>query len=297
MIWNCRDYQVDLRNPIVMGILNITPDSFSDGGKFFRSGSDEGSYEIDVNQVLDIAHQMIQDGAQIIDVGGESTKPGAKPIDTKEELNRVLPVITALANEVSIPISVDTSKAEVAEKALIAGAAIVNDISGFRNDSQMSNVCFSYNAGVVLMHSTELPKEMKWSYEISQDAMNIISNVKSGLALSLTLAAQIEKNRIVLDPGFGFSKSTESNFRILKGLRSLSDLGFPLLIGLSRKSFLGSAISVKPFDIPPSERDYATTAAHFFALQQGVKIIRSHHVKAANDAIKVFRKLNEVTLT
>ena len=273
---------------LVMGVLNVTPDSFSDGGEFF-------SFE----SALVRAEQMIAAGADIIDVGGESTRPGgAAIVSADEELNRVLPVIEKLAKRSTIPISIDTTKASVARAALDAGAAIVNDISALRFDSQIADEAAKSGAGLVLMHSRGTPGALHGLAPVA----DIIEEVTSSLRSSIALAAQrgVKRESIVIDPGIGFGKSQEQNIELIAKLDQLIAAfpDFPLLIGTSRKSFLGRILADANGNAAPVEqRLHGSLASLTAAVLKGARIVRVHDVKAAVetiqviDAVKVSHKL------
>jgi len=273
--WNIKEKVIDFSNPVVMGILNVTPDSFSDGGKFY-----------DEKNALEYAGKMIRQGADIIDVGGESTRPGANPVQFSEEISRIVPIIKKLASNFSVPISVDTRKAVVARAALDAGASIVNDISAL-GDSGMAKVVCQYNAGIVLMHIHGEPQTMQKN---PLDEKNIIEKVKNHLQNRIDLAIQsgIKKNKIVIDPGIGFGKTFKANQVLLKNLEKLLDLKFPVLIGASRKKFIGEIIAE-----PSEKRGAGSIAAHIIAYQNGAAIIRTHDVKETKDALMVVDSILE----
>jgi dihydropteroate synthase len=245
----------------IMGILNVTPDSFSDGGKFFK-------LEDAVRQGINMA----EEGADIIDVGGESTRPGSNPLAVEEESSRVIPVIEALSKEIDIPISIDTYKAKVAKEALDAGAQMINDISALRFDPEMKNVAAKHNVPIVLMHIKGTPKNMQenpW-YE------DVFSEITEYLRESIKIATEagIDSGKIIIDPGIGFGKRLEDNLNILKNLKKISILGCPILIGCSRKSFIG-----KILDLPVEERLEGSLAALAVAIMNGANIVRVHDVK------------------
>lgn len=262
-----------------MGILNVTPDSFSDGGRFFRRDRA-------------VAHglQMLDEGADMLDVGGESTRPGAKVGETgvsaKEELDRVLPVIQDLLRErPGTVISVDTYKAEVARAVLAAGAEIINDVSALRWDPQMASLLCEANCGVVLMHSRGLPEHWK----TQPPAPDIVKEVKDDLRewASAAVAGGISHERLVIDPGFGFGKRFDENIPLLAHLGELHELGFPLLSGTSRKSFIGRTLSREGKDAPPEQRLYGTLATVVASVLQGTHIVRVHDVRPAVEAARV----------
>lgn len=253
-----------------MGILNVTPDSFSDGG--LHHGPDAA---------LARARIMLEEGASIIDVGGESTRPGAAPVSTSEELARVIPVIQAIAEEVpGAIISVDTYKARVAEEALKAGAHIVNDISAMTFDPDMAQIVARYDAGVVLMHTGGRPQQMQRNPHYD-DVIEEVTRVLMEQA-DRAREAGIGREQIVVDPGIGFGKTAEHNWTILRELDAFRSLGFPILLGCSRKSFLGSVVN-KPAD----ERVFATVATTAWAVARGVRIFRVHDVAANRDVLEV----------
>lgn len=257
------------QEPLIMGILNVTPDSFYDGGRYTS-----------VNRAVDRAKQMEAEGADLIDIGGESTRPGAEPIDEAEELRRVLPVIDAVCRAVTVPVSVDTTKASVARRAIDLGAVIVNDVSALRFDPTMAAVVAETGAGLVLMHMQGTPQTMQKCphYE------NVLEEVHGFLRERMTYAESrgISRTQIVLDPGIGFGKLQEHNLDILANLRMLTSLTRPLLIGVSRKAFIGQLL-----DRPESERVWGTAATVALAVQQGAGILRVHDVGAMRDVVKV----------
>ena len=258
-----------------MGILNITPDSFSDGGKFFDTS-------VKLNEVLRVAKEMERDGADFIDVGGESTRPGAEPVPLNEELSRVVPVIEILSKQLSIPISIDTYKSKVAEEALKAGAVIVNDISGFNFDSKMPEVVSRYNASCILMHIQGQPKNM----QVNPVYNNVITEIYEYLSNSINIARNYDINQIIIDVGFGFGKTLEHNIELLTHLNEFKKLGYPLLAGLSNKSFID-----KIYPTPISERLSPTIAANIIALINGVNIIRVHNVLENKKALRIFDRV------
>nr|WP_243117012.1 dihydropteroate synthase [Natranaerovirga hydrolytica] len=246
-----------------MGILNVTPDSFSDGGQY-----DE------VNKALDHAHIMIKEGADILDIGGESTRPGAEEVDAKTELKRVLPVVEKLVQEVSVPISVDTYKAEVAKAVLEAGAHIINDVWGLQREPEIAKVVAQYKVPVVIMHN-----QKGTHYE-----KDIIESIKEFLSKSINIAleAGVKKENIILDPGVGFGKNFEQNKEVMSRLGELNTLGYPILLGTSRKSMIG-----KILDVEANERVEGTVATTVMGIVQGVDIVRVHDIKENLRAAKV----------
>lgn len=268
----CGKYQLNLNRPHVMGIVNVTPDSFSDGGKF--SSTD-----------LAVAHglQLISEGADILDIGGESTRPGATPVSLEEELSRVIPVIQALSAVSTVPLSIDTYKPEVMRAAIAAGVDIVNDVralqEGFGQDNALEVVADS-GVGVCLMHMQGTPQTM----QLNPVYDNVVSDVKNFLTdmLHAALVRGIARERILLDPGFGFGKTTAHNIMLIQHLDSLINIGQPLLVGLSRKAVLGKITGGDE-----QQRLYAGIAASVVSVMKGAKIVRVHDVKATVDALKV----------
>lgn len=250
-----------------MGILNVTPDSFSDGG--------EAS---DLDAAVKKGLQLVEDGADILDIGGESTRPGADPVTVEEELKRVVPAIQALSKQTEVPISIDTTKAEVARQALQAGACIINDISGLTFDPAMIPLAASTQAGVICMHIRGTPQTMQDRPEYQ----NVISDLKAWLQerIQTLLDSGIDRDRIVLDPGIGFGKTAEHNLEILSRIQDFKDLGFPVLIGHSRKRFLS-----KILNRPVEERLAGTIGVSIALAHQSVEILRLHDVAGNRDAL------------
>jgi len=264
----CGKFQLDLIRPQVMGIVNVTPDSFSDGGKYTS-----------VDLAVEHALQLIAEGADILDIGGESTRPGADPVGLEEELRRVVPVIEALSKVTTVPLSIDTYKPEVMRAAIQAGADIVNDICALREEGALEIVANS-NAGVCLMHMQGIPQTM----QINPQYGDVVAEVKQFLAdrVEACLAHGIARERILLDPGFGFGKTTAHNVALIQHLDSFVELGFPLLVGLSRKSVLGRIAGGDEL-----QRLHAGLAASVISVMKGANIVRVHDVKATVDALKV----------
>ncbi|WP_076791988.1 dihydropteroate synthase [Chlorobium sp. KB01] len=285
---NCRGKLLDLSSgPKIMGILNTTPDSFFDGGTFHKTQG-----KVDLDRALEHALEMIREGASIIDIGGESSRPGAEKISVREEIMRTIPLIELLQRKTDIIISIDTWKAEVAEKAFKAGAHMVNDISGFTFDGDLPGVCSQYRAAAVLMHTPVKPESMQWSTDTGSGKGDILARVSCFLEQSIAVAEKNSIHDLIIDPGFGFGKSVEENFQLLAGLRSLQALKRPILAGLSRKSFLGHAITPKGEEIlPPSERLTATITADTIALMNGASILRVHDVEAAAQCLRVLEAM------
>jgi dihydropteroate synthase len=264
---------------LVMGILNVTPDSFSDGGKFLSRDHAVGH-----------ALQMLDDGADIIDVGGESTRPGVKTgeqgLSATDELGRIMPVIQDVLRErPGAIISVDTYKSEVARGALAAGAEIVNDVSALRWDPQMAPAVAGLECGVILMHARGRPED----WRTQAPSPDIVSDVKDELRewSHLAMSSGIARSRIVLDPGFGFGKSFDQNYPLLAGLDKLHELGFPLLSGTSRKSFIGRTLARDDEDAPADQRLYGTLATVVASVLKGAHIVRVHDVRPAVEAVKI----------
>ena len=259
-----------------MGIVNVTPDSFSDGGLHLR-----------LDPALAHAHKLISEGADILDVGGESTRPGARPVSVQEELDRVVPIIEGLRG-VAVPISVDTFKPEVMQAAIAAGAQMVNDINALQDTAAMRMVAAS-NVAVCLMHKRGNPQTM----QAQPSYQNVVSEVSAFLRerVAAAEAAGIQRERIVADPGFGFGKTLEHNLTLLRELKKLTELGVPVLAGLSRKSMLGVLTGQ---DV--GQRLPASVAAALIAVQRGAKILRVHDVRATVDALKIWNAVNGVEL-
>ncbi len=270
----CGNFNIELGGKTrIMGILNITPDSFSDGGKFF-----------DREKALKRALEIEREGADILDIGGESTRPGSMPVSAALETRRVLPVIKELSRVIKIPISIDTHKHEVADAALSVGASMVNDISGLKNDREMAKVVSMTNAGLCLMHKKGAPIDMQeepYYYDV-------VSEVSESLKESIFLAEQagIREDRIVIDPGIGFGKTTEHNLALLNRLKEFTKLGKPIMIGVSRKSFIGNITGRKVTD-----RIAGTLAATCMAMLNGAALVRAHDVRLTREAADVIDAL------
>lgn len=250
---------------IVMGVLNVTPDSFSDGGKFLEP-------ELAVEQAVAMANA----GADLLDVGGESTRPGSRETTAAEELDRILPVLEALRARLKIPISVDTRRAAVAELALRAGAEIVNDTSGLKSDPKIAEVAARQGVPIILMHMRGEPRTM----QAGPFAPDVMKDVTQGLRRSAALArkAGVSKSQIIVDPGIGFGKSFAQNYELLQKLAQLAKLGYPLLVGTSRKGFLGATLSRDGKAAPPEERLWGTAATVTASILNGAHIVRVHDV-------------------
>ncbi|HXM51599.1 MAG TPA: dihydropteroate synthase [Pyrinomonadaceae bacterium] len=257
---------------LVMGVLNVTPDSFSDGGQFFS-----------FDQAIAQAEQMISEGADIIDIGGESTRPGSEFVSVEEELQRVIPVIERLAAKTSVPISIDTTKALVAHAALQAGAEICNDISALRFDPLLADEVANANAGLVLMHSRGTPKTMQQLPPVADIMSEVIRDIRESIAIAQRHG--VASDSIAIDPGIGFGKTAEQNLELIAKLDQLARefVDYPLLIGTSRKSFIGKLLDNAPAD----ERLNGTIATIAAAVLNGAHIVRVHDVKPAMEAMRV----------
>jgi len=273
--WHCGKYRLNYgKRPLIMGILNVTPDSFSDGGLF-----------VSRSKAIDRALQMEEEGADIIDIGGESTRPGASPVSFKEERLRVLPVIERLVNRLRIPLSIDTTKAALARCAVDSGVSIINDVSGFTRDPEMFSVAAESRAGLVIMHSKGTPRTMQTRPRY-RDLINEIFGFLDRQVQKAT-GLRIPRNRIAIDPGIGFGKTVRHNLKIIHHLDHFSTLGVPILVGPSRKSFIGEVLGLSP-----SERLEGTVAAAAISVFRGAHILRVHdisalvHVVRMADAIK-----------
>jgi dihydropteroate synthase len=255
--------------PQVMGILNVTPDSFSDGGHFFS-----------IPTALEQVALMIEEGANIIDIGGESSRPGAESVSVQEELDRVIPIVEKIRSKWPILISVDTSKAEVMREAIKAGADMINDIKALQGKGSLAAITASERVQVCLMHMQGEPRTMQHNphYE------DVVHDIKTFLLerIKMCLEAGIAENRLVIDPGFGFGKTKAHNLRLMKQLEVLTTLGYPVLVGLSRKSLIGIVL-----DKPVTERLYGSLALAVLAVNKGAAIIRTHDVAATVDALKM----------
>lgn len=252
-----------------MGILNITPDSFSDGGRF-----------IGKDAALSRARQMLEEGAAIIDIGGESTRPGARPVSVQEELDRVIPVIETLSAELPVPLSIDTSKPAVMREAVKAGAGLINDVMALRVEGALATAA-ELQVPVCLMHMQGKPRTMQQS----PDYLNVVEEVRDFLRqrVEACLAAGMSLEHILIDPGFGFGKRLEHNLALLKNLKRLGDLEIPLLVGLSRKSMIGTLLG----DVFVNERLFGGIAAAVMAVYEGASIVRTHDIRATVDALKI----------
>lgn len=273
-VWRLKERSFDLSvNPLIMGVLNLTPDSFSDGSRY-------GS----IHEAVAAAEQMVAEGADILDIGGESSRPGAEPVSTREELARVMPVIEKLAGRLHVPLSIDTWKSAVAEAALKSGAEIVNDISAMTFDPEMSAIIAKADAAVVLMHSRNTPAEMQKNTDYADIVAEVVSFLE--VRLKAAVSAGINAERIVVDPGIGFGKSVAGNMELIRRLREFQRLNRPVLIGTSRKSFIGAALNREV-----SDRVFGTAASVAIAMMNGASIFRVHDVNAMRDTVDMVRAI------
>ena len=276
--WRTSKRKLSLKKTLVMAILNITPDSFSDGGKFFS-----------IDKALRQTEKLIADGADVLDIGGESTRPNSTRVSVEEEIERVVPLIEAVSKRFDIPISIDTSKAETAEKAIEAGAEIINDISGLRFDERIAKVAAKHNSGLILMHLRGAFETMHKQNPLN----NILREVSEGFRWSIKKAQSysVKNENIALDVGIGFSKTVEQNLELIAKLAKLIEEFpiFPLLVGTSRKSFIGKILG----DAPPDKRLSGSLTSAAIAAWNGAKIVRVHDVRETIEAIKVVESIKE----
>ncbi|MFE8704060.1 dihydropteroate synthase [Cytobacillus sp. FJAT-54145] len=267
MIIECGPYSLDYgKKTLVMGILNTTPDSFSDGGKYAQ-----------VEKAVEHAVRLVEEGADIIDVGGESTRPGADAVSLEEELTRVVPIIEAISKRVHVPISIDTYKAEVAKQALEAGAHIINDVWGAKADPDMAIVAAKYDVPIILMHNRHNRDYKVFFRDVLNDLFESINLVKN---------AGLKDERIILDPGIGFAKGLSGNLEMMRELDKLVAVGYPVLLGTSRKSMIGTVL-----DLPVEERLEGTGATVCYGIQKGCQIVRVHDVKEMSRMAKMMDAL------
>ena len=261
------------KQSLIMGILNITPDSFSDGGDFFEK-----------NIAIDRALEMVEQGADIIDIGGESTRPFSDSVSLKEEISRVIPVIEGICKESDVCISIDTTKSKVASEALEAGASVINDISAMEIDSLMVDVALKFNCPIVLMHMKGIPKNM----QDNPQYQSLISDIKEYLLarIDFVVSKGIDRNKIIIDQGIGFGKTVENNFEIINNIDQFVKMNFPVLLGASRKSFIGVSLN-----LPENDRLEGSIAANIIGLQKGAKIFRVHDVVETNRAMVIANKI------
>ncbi len=261
------------KHPRVMGIINVTPDSFSDGGLHYR-----------VENAIQRAFQMVEEGADIIDVGGESSRPGSDPVEAKVEIGRVVPIISRLARELPVPVSVDTTKSEVAQAALDAGAGMINDISGLHWDLKLADLAARYKVPIVLMHTRGKPKTMQQDIRYTSLISEILRYLKEGIEVAM--ASGVPEDQIIVDPGIGFGKTLENNLEIMNNLFELSVLKKPIMLGASRKTFIGKVLGL---DV--DQRLEGTLATTAYGVMRGADIVRVHDVK---ENVRVIRMLNRM---
>ncbi|GEK45248.1 dihydropteroate synthase [Acinetobacter johnsonii] len=272
-ILRCGELSLDLSVPHVMGILNVTPDSFSDGGKHNGKA-----------QALTHAQQMIADGATVIDVGGESTRPGASVVEVEEEIRRVVPVVEALA-ELDVVISIDTSQPEVIQAAVAAGAHIWNDVRALTRPNALE-MAAELNIPVIIMHMRGEPTTMNSLDQYDNVTLDVMAELSQRVADALK--AGVKAENIMIDPGFGFAKNAKQNLKLLNEFHQLNQLGYPILSALSRKRFIGEALG----GADAGQRAVGSVAGHLLSIQQGACMVRTHDVKAMSDAIKVWQAMN-----
>lgn len=270
-----RDETLDLASPKIMGILNVTPDSFSDGGLYNS-----------VDAALEHVEQMIEEGADIIDVGGESTRPGSDPVSEQQEIDRVIPVLQqAVPHHPDILFSIDTTRYAVAKAALEAGVHMVNDVSGLQREPRLVKLAAEYKAAYILMHSIWPPKTMQQDPKYD----DVIAEVQSFFQQQLKIIDQADRQRVILDPGFGFGKTTRHNFTLLNNIEAFRKMGYPVLVGASRKTSIGEILNGRP----APQRVTGTVVAHYHALLHGANIIRVHDVQEAHDSVLMFKALSK----
>ena len=273
MIWRFRGREMTFERVRIMGILNVTPDSFSDGGQFFSK-----------DKAIEKALEMEREGADLIDVGGESTRPDAEAVSSEEELDRVLPVIRGIRSRTRLPLSIDTTKPEVARAALKVGADIVNDVDGLSASSQMADVVKEFEAGLILMHRRGTPQTMQGLAQYEDVAEEVSREL--GRSFKEMDRAGVHPDQMVLDPGIGFAKTAEQNLELIARLHEFHSWGRPILVGPSRKSFIGILTGKNP-----EERDWGTAAAVTLSVTEGAHLMRVHQVSAMKDVIKVAEEI------
>lgn len=275
MLFDCAGKSLDLSAPRIMGIVNVTPDSFSDGGKFF-------SRDAAIRQAI----KLVEDGADILDIGGESTRPGSTPVEEQEEIDRIAPVIEAISSELNVPISIDTMKAEVMRAAVAVGAGLINDVNALRGEGALQAAA-ELKVPVCLMHMKGTPQTM----QKEPDYQDVVSEVEAFLLERVSVCEQagIPAERIMLDPGFGFGKRARHNLRLMKHLSRLTALPYPVLVGVSRKSIIGDMLKV---DV--KERLAGSLALASIAVWQGAKLIRTHDVRETAQAVKLTQHVQQV---
>ena len=273
-IRNFNDWLLSIeKQSLIMGILNVTPDSFSDGGKYLEK-----------NNAINHALAMIDNGADIIDVGGESTRPFSDPVSLDEEISRVIPVIEGIRKESDVCISIDTTKSEVATAALDSGASLINDVSAMEVDPLMIDVALKFDCPIIIMHMKGTPKSMQDNPQYE----SLISDIKDYLQerVDFIVSKGVNSKKIVIDPGIGFGKTVENNFEIINNLNHFTKMGFPVMLGASRKSFIGISL-----DLPEEDRLEGSLAANIIGLQNGAKIFRVHDVAETNKAFIIANKI------
>ena len=279
MTWTAKAHTFPIRERVlIMGVLNVTPDSFSDGGRYHG-----------VEAAVARAEAIEAEGADLLDIGGESSRPGARPVSLEEELARVLPVVSALAGRVRIPISVDTTKAEVAARALDAGAAVVNDISALRGDPGMADVVARSRAGLILMHMQETPATMQDRPAYAAVVEEVVDFLHA--RVDAAVAAGIDRERIAVDPGLGFGKTGEQSLALMGGLSVFRALGRPIVIGPSRKSFVGAVL-----ERPVHEREWGTAAAVTAGVLAGAHVVRVHSVAQMKDVVRMAQAIRTTNI-
>jgi dihydropteroate synthase len=278
--WQTSKRKIDYSKTLVMAILNVTPDSFSDGGKFYS-----------IENALKQAEKLIEEGADILDIGGESTRPNSERVSVEDEINRVCPVIEAISKRFSVPISIDTSKAEVAEKAIESGAEIINDISGLKFDERIASIAAKYKTGLVLMHLRGKFEEMHKQEPVADILREVSGDFRESIEKAKSFGVKDEQ--ICLDVGIGFSKTFEQNLELIAKIDKLCREfpKFPMLVGTSRKSFIGKILG----DIPADERLSGTLASNVLAVWNGANIVRVHDVKETVEALKVTKAIRKVS--
>ena len=263
---HCRNYTLKLDRTLIMGVLNVTPDSFSDGGLY-----------LDPLKAVAHAEKMVQEGADIIDIGGESSRPGSEPISEKEELQRIQPIVEKLLEEIRVPISIDTYKPRVAKACLEMGVHMLNDINGFREESMVA-LAAQYNVPAVIMHMQGKPKNM----QANPTYLNVVEEVKTFLSQQIKKAKEAGVKEVIIDPGIGFGKTTEHNLQLLKHLHEFKELDCPILVGVSRKSFIGNITG-----LPVNERLPGSISAMTIAIMNGANIVRVHDVFECKKAAQI----------
>ncbi|MCV6604826.1 MAG: dihydropteroate synthase [Porticoccaceae bacterium] len=269
--------------PQVMAILNITPDSFSDGGQLYCGGG------VHLDRVLRVAEAMVADGADILDIGGESTRPGAAPVSVQEELDRVVPVAEALAQRFNVPLSVDTSSPQVMSAAAAAGAALINDVRALRREDALQAAAAT-GLPVCVMHMQGEPGSMQSDPQYADVVGEVVDFLRQ--RITSCLDAGIDKGNILVDPGFGFGKALEHNLALFRALPQLVEMGFPLLVGVSRKRMLGSILATGNADRPVQERVTGSAAMALLAAQSGAAIVRVHDVRETVDCLRVWHAVH-----